>query len=410
MAKLIEIPGGDGPVNEGERRVIAALIEELPANYLVAPNIEIAEQGGQRFEYDAIVIAPHAVYVVETKDWNGTIRGDDREWLVNGFSRKAPSLAAERKAKVLKSKLVAEMQALARVWVESVVVLASIPTSLNLTPEAARRVFTLPDLPAFLTDPAAIRQRPGNIADLVTHITRALSLQLRPRTGPLIFGMYEVIEMLEQQGDEAIYRARHRMMHGAPLVRLRVVTLSPYRLTEQRIADRRAMLAHETMALLRMGSHPNIIAARDVFEDGERTVLVLDGTEGRTLRQRLQEGTPLTVDERLVVLTDLCQALVHAHTHKVIHRQVEPMSVLLCEDGVTRLGRFGLAKIADSGVATVWSDETLGDVDLHYLAPELQNPTYGPPSPATDLYGLGCIALRTLCRSPPIRSAITGLR
>jgi len=96
MAELLEIPGGEGPVNEGERRVIATLLAGLPSSYLVAPNVEILEPGGQRFEYDAIVVAPHAVYVVETKDWWGHIRGDDREWLVNGYSRKAPLLVTER--------------------------------------------------------------------------------------------------------------------------------------------------------------------------------------------------------------------------------------------------------------------------------------------------------------------------
>src|SRR5207248_4554236 len=136
MAELIEIPGNGGPVNEGERRVIAALLEHLPANYFVVPNVEITDPGGQRYEYDAIVVAPHAVYVIEVKDWSGRIEGDDREWLVNGHTRKAPLPLTERKAKVLKSKLVDRAPALARVRVEAAVVLAANP-SLSLTPEGA---------------------------------------------------------------------------------------------------------------------------------------------------------------------------------------------------------------------------------------------------------------------------------
>ena len=85
MAEIIEIPGGEGPVNEGERRVIAALLAELPASYLVAPNVEILETSGQRFEYDAIIVAPHAVYVIETKDGGGADPGRRsrvaRQWL-----------------------------------------------------------------------------------------------------------------------------------------------------------------------------------------------------------------------------------------------------------------------------------------------------------------------------------------
>src|SRR5438093_13459659 len=105
MARLVELRGNDGPINEGERRVVAARLQGLPDGYWIDPNVEIAEPGGQRFEYDAIVITPHAVFVVEIKDWHGHIVGDEREWLVNGVSRRAPLPATERKAKVLKSKL-----------------------------------------------------------------------------------------------------------------------------------------------------------------------------------------------------------------------------------------------------------------------------------------------------------------
>ena len=40
-----------------------------------------------------------------------------------------------------------------------------------------------------------------------------------------------------------------------------------------------------------------------------------------------------------------CRALAHAHAHQVIHRRVEPESVVIAADGVTRLGRFDLAKL-----------------------------------------------------------------
>src|SRR6202140_958356 len=128
MGKLITLANDDGPVNEGERRVIATLLKQLPNDYWVIPNVEILDRDGQTFEYDDIVVAPHAVYVLETKDWNGEIRIYGREWLVNGQTRKSPLSTTERKAKILKSKLVGVTPALARVWVEAAVVFASQPS------------------------------------------------------------------------------------------------------------------------------------------------------------------------------------------------------------------------------------------------------------------------------------------
>lgn len=402
MAQLITLPGGDAPVNEGERRAVAALVERLPDSYMIVPNAEIADQGGQRFEYDIIVIAPHAVYVVEVKDWNGQILGDDREWLVNGNTRKAPLGLANRKAKILKTRLTSAVPALARVWVEAAVCLASVPLVLKLSEAVARRTFLLDDLAAFLMDAGEVRKHPQEIADLRVTIAQTLGARMRGRSGPIRFGQYEVVELLEQNGDETLYRARRHDMPAAPPVRLRVVNLSPYTLTEQQRRERREALKRETEALLRMGVHPNVIAARDVFEDDEgRVILVLDGTEGRSLRQRLQDGTPMTIEERLDVLVAVCRALVHAHAHDVIHRHVEPETILLGDDGIPRLADFSLAKLLVPGTATVWHDETAADVDRRYMAPELDQPAYGPPSPATDLYSLGCVLFELFAGAPP---------
>jgi serine/threonine protein kinase len=402
MAHLIELPGGEGPVNDGERRVIAALLEQLPGDYLLIPNIEMGERDGQRFEYDLVIIAPHSVYAIEVKDWRGDISGDDREWLLNGVSRRAPLSAISRKAKILKSKLIAHQQALARVWVEGAVVLARDPASLILTPEARHRTFLLREVVGFLQDPSGARQRAAAIADLIPSVTQALGAQARPRRQPLIFGAYEALELLDQSEDEALYRGRHRQMGAAPEVRLRVVTLSPYVLTDQQRSERKAQLFRELESLLQMGSHPNVIAAREVFEDeGGRMILVLDATEGRSLRQRLQNGTPLTVEERLDLLIGVCAGLAHAHSHGVIHRRVEPENVLLDDHGAARLSRFGLAKLLTPEAVTVWSDEALRSMDIRYLAPELQNPTLGTPSHGTDLYGLGCLAFELFAGNPP---------
>lgn len=411
MGRLITVAGGSEPVNEGERRVVAALQAQLPDTYWIIPNSQVQEPNGSIFEYDVIVLAPHAVYAIETKDWWGTIKGDEYEWSVDGKTRQPPILLTARKARVLKSKLVAYAPVLARVWVEPAVVFASQPT-LSLTPEGARRVFMLDQLVRFLTDPAQARRRPYEIADLGDTIRRALGFHLRPRSGPTIFGSYQVLEVLEQSEAEGLYRAKHRLMPGAPVVRLRVVSLSPYLLSEEQRTARRTALLRETEALLRMGSHPNIIAAREAFEDDGYIGLVFDGTEGRSLRQRLQDGTPMTVDERLDVLVGICRALAHAHANGVIHRHIEPLTILLADDGTPRLAHFELAKLLTTDAVTVWHEDTADDVDRRYLAPELINQGYGLPTPSTDLYELGCVAYELFAGKPPFSDpvqAFTGM-
>lgn len=223
---------------------------------------------------------------------------------------------------------------------------------------------------------------------------------MRARSGPRAFGAYQVEELLEQSEDEAVYRARHRLMPASPPVRLRVVTLSPYTLSPQEQAERRDAILREAQALHLLGPHPNIAGARDSFgDDGGRLVIVFDEPTGRTLRARLGNGTPLTTTQRLDILLDVTRALSRAHEGGVIHRAVEPANVLVGDDMTARLTNFALAKmpVLASGVpgATVWRDPDEAGLDARYLAPELCNPRLlsgGKVSPAADVWSLGCLA------------------
>ncbi|HEX8833162.1 MAG TPA: nuclease-related domain-containing protein, partial [Abditibacteriaceae bacterium] len=198
MAELRELPGG-GPVNEGERRVVAQLASQLPAGYFLLPNIEFHDShSGQTYEYDCICVAPHAVYAIEIKDWRGDIEGDLHEWTVNGESRLAPNKGIERKAKVLKGRLTSAMSALSPVRVEGIVILASPPASLKLSDEAKLRVLSLGKSVHWLQDPTEIGRRPNEIATLHSSILQVLSSGVQARSGPRAFGAYQVEELLEQ--------------------------------------------------------------------------------------------------------------------------------------------------------------------------------------------------------------------
>jgi len=119
MARLIHSPTGSGPVNAFEALVVNTFLNSLPNGYLVIPNFSVKEPRGDTFEYDVVVLAPHAIYVVEAKEWYGRISGDDSEWMLNQTPRKCPLWLADHKCKVLKSKLGAIAN---RVWFSPVFV------------------------------------------------------------------------------------------------------------------------------------------------------------------------------------------------------------------------------------------------------------------------------------------------
>ena len=109
MAQLRKPIHDDGPVNAGEQRLLDFLCVKLPDNYMVIPNLNISITGPNRvmkyWEYDCIVVAPHAVYHLENKDWAGNLEGDDWAWFRSGQEVANPHKTAGLKSRILASKI-----------------------------------------------------------------------------------------------------------------------------------------------------------------------------------------------------------------------------------------------------------------------------------------------------------------
>src|SRR4051812_26996270 len=77
MAELIEIAQA---VNDGERRVLKALRDGLSDDWVVLGNFEVPSHG-RPYECDALAVNPAGwAYLIETKQYDGQIEGNDRQW------------------------------------------------------------------------------------------------------------------------------------------------------------------------------------------------------------------------------------------------------------------------------------------------------------------------------------------
>ena len=76
-AKFIQI--GE-PAHDAERQALRFLVEGLPESFTVYGNAWLVERSGVVYELDAVVVGPHAVFVVEIKSYRGRIEGTDNDW------------------------------------------------------------------------------------------------------------------------------------------------------------------------------------------------------------------------------------------------------------------------------------------------------------------------------------------
>ena len=110
--------------------------------------------------------------------------------------------------------------------------------------------------------------------------------------------------------------------------------------------------------------------------------------EGQTLDQVMQQVKPMPEADALRIVSRLCDAIEYLHQHDVVHRDLKPQNIMLCNDGSLRIMDFGIAKAAASRRITFGGfSPTLGTPD--YMAPEQVKGQRGDER--TDIYSLGAI-------------------
>ena len=158
----------------------------------------------------------------------------------------------------------------------------------------------------------------------------------------------------------------------------------------------------EAIAAARL-SHPGIVALHEAGRDSQAVYLVSELVRGATLRERLLAGE---LSDRDVVRIGiaLCDALSHAHTRGVIHRDIKPATVIIPDRPD---GEAGIVKLTDFGIALIAGDDALtktGDVvgTLAYMAPEQADGR--PVSGLSDLYSLALVLYEAFSGVNPIRA------
>src|SRR5687767_13295920 len=121
MARIHKI--GD-PENASELKAIKTLAERLPDNYIVFHNFELTTGSGLPYEYDIAVVGDFAVWHVEVKGYRGTIQGDQHQWMFeNGAVQPSPIPLANKKTKILASRLRRHSRRLEEVFVDTAILL-----------------------------------------------------------------------------------------------------------------------------------------------------------------------------------------------------------------------------------------------------------------------------------------------
>ena len=116
---------------------------------------------------------------------------------------------------------------------------------------------------------------------------------------------------------------------------------------------------------------------------------------GRSLAARMTVEPPLSLVQKLDILTQLCTGLHYAHEQGIVHRDVKPANIWVMDDGTIKLLDFGIAKIAASTMTS--SGNVLGSAA--YMAPEQVSGR--EIDGRADVFAAGVVLYELLARRKP---------
>ena len=113
-------------------------------------------------------------------------------------------------------------------------------------------------------------------------------------------------------------------------------------------------------------THPNIVSVYEYGEDGEVAFIAMEFIAGTELKEHFDRATRFKINDSIIIMSQLLDALEYSHSRGVVHRDIKPSNILITKDGQVKIADFGIAKIESSELTQIGT--VLGTPS--YMSPE----------------------------------------
>lgn len=216
--------------------------------------------------------------------------------------------------------------------------------------------------------------------------------KVETEVGKVLDDRFELQSVISEGGMASVYKALDRENGQMVAVKIPFMRFESDPVTYGRF--------QREESILRGLEHPSILRLVRV-EKKSRPYLVTEFLEGQTLADLLDKVRPMPVADAVRIASKVGRALEYLHSRGVVHRDLKPQNIMICDDGTLRIFDFGISLSPLEAHVPAAFTATMGTPD--YMAPEQVRKQAGDER--TDVYSLGALLYEMVTGRTPYQGS-----
>jgi serine/threonine-protein kinase len=203
-------------------------------------------------------------------------------------------------------------------------------------------------------------------------------------------GKYEIVGKIGQGAMGEVFKAHDPILGRDVAIKTMTAAIG----TDEELRKR---FHREAQSAARL-SHPNIITIYDFGEDQGKVYMAMELLEGNDLKDLIGRHTPMTLEQKLGLMEQICDGLAFAHGKDVVHRDLKPANIHIQRGGQIKIMDFGLAKLSSSDMTR--AGMIMGTPN--YMSPEQVRGEKA--TSRSDVFSLGAVFYELLANRKPFEA------
>lgn len=155
----------------------------------------------------------------------------------------------------------------------------------------------------------------------------------------------------------------------------------------------------ESRKLAGFSSLESVVNVYDCFKENGTAYIVMEVLKGENAKEKIRREGRLSFEETIGIIAPVLKTLASVHKAGIIHRDISPDNIFICDNGKVKLLDFGSARVADGD-----TEKSRSIVLKQGYAPKEQYSTKGRQGPYTDIYAVCATLYKMLTGLTPVDS------